>query len=55
MLFGNWFHSIGPLKLRALTAKVSLLTLGIVKLQVFDLSDLRPILLTGNDTGKSFR
>ena len=55
MLFGNWFHSIDPLTLKALIAKVSLLTLGIVKLQVFDLSDLRPILLTGNDTNKSFR
>ena len=55
MLFGNWFHSIGPLTLKALAAKVSLLTLGVVKLQVFDLSDLRPILLTGNDTNKSFK
>ena len=55
MLFGNWFHSIGPLTLKALTAKFSLLTLGIVKLQVFDLSDLRPIFLSGNYTSKSFR
>ena len=55
MLFGNRFHNIGPLTLKALAAKVSLLTLGIVKLQVFDLSDLRPILLTGNDINKFLR